>query len=187
MNDKLTRSIPLALTMAKRTIEFVKSADSKETMINFFKGNDAKTKNAVISRLNAVVKALETQTRNARLNPYSNTVGKIQCAEPTASGGTDYNWCSRHKALAMTDPANGRVTFCPIAKPYPVEFVHCDDGGWPGTIIHELTHSRIVMKPNTVDTAYAANDCKALSAQKALLNANNFNFLAESAMQGMSC
>jgi hypothetical protein len=90
-------------------------------------------------------------------------------------------------AVAMTDAASGKVTICSASKRYPVEFKRCGDSNWGGNLVHELTHSQVIYKPNTVDVTYELRGCKGLTTQRALQNAANFNFLADSVMQGKSC
>ena len=146
-------------------------------MQNFFKADDKATKKIIIDRLTAIVKALETENSRQR----------IGCSEATGPDKRNHQLCVAAGAMAMTDPATGKVSFCPLAKRYPVEFKSCGDSNWGGVLLHELTHSPVVFKPTTQDITYSLSGCKGLSKSRALLNANNYKFLADSVLRGKSC
>jgi deuterolysin len=177
MNAKLVKTIPHGLEQAKKTLAFIKTGNSRDTLTNFFKSNDEATKKVISDRFSAIIKTLEGTT-----GP-----GKVGCSEATGPDKRNHQLCVQAGAVAMTDPTSGKVSFCPASKRYPVEFKRCGDSKWGGTLIHELTHSGVVFKPTTQDITYALQGCKALSTARALNNANSFNFLADSAMQGKSC
>ncbi|TLD38141.1 hypothetical protein E2P81_ATG03816 [Venturia nashicola] len=177
MDAKLKKAIPQALLQAMKAIEYVETGKDRTTMQNFFKSDSAETRKVVSDRLKAIVEFLSSKT----------TTSKIVCSSVQNSGATNHRNCILAGAVAMTDPNSGKVSMCPAAKRYPVQFKACGDSNWGGTLIHELTHSRAVFTPVTTDITYALNGCKGLSRERALLNANNFNFLADSVMLGKSC
>lgn len=177
MDAKLKRSIPHALLQAQKTLAYVRNGTDRKIMQNFFKSDSPETRKVVINRLNAIVKVLSSK----------NGAGKIVCSSPTGPEAAGHRGCVRAGAVAMTDPSSGKVSLCPASKNFPVEFKACGDSNWGGTLIHELTHSKAVFTPVTADITYALNGCKGLSRERALLNANNFNFLADSVMLGRSC
>jgi deuterolysin len=177
MNAKLIRAIPHALEQAKKSLIYVKTGANRDTMRNFFKADDEATRKVISDRLIAIIKTLET-----RIGP-----GRVGCSDATGAGKRDHQICVKAGAVAMTDPQSGKMSICPASKRYAVEFKHCGDSNWGGNLIHEMTHSVTVFKPITQDITYTLQGCKSLSTARALQNANNFNFLADSAMQGKSC
>jgi hypothetical protein len=177
MNTKLLQTIPHALVQAKKSLAYVQTGANRDIMQNFFKADDEATRKVIADRFAAIIKVLETKT-----GP-----GRVGCSEPTGADKRNHQLCVAAGAVAMTDPQSGKVSFCPASKRYPVEFKRCGDSNWGGTLIHEMTHSVVVFKPVTQDITYALQGCKALSTARALLNANSFNFLADSVMQGKSC
>jgi hypothetical protein len=177
MNAKLLKTIPHALEQANKSLAYVQSGTNRDIMKNFFKADDEATRKVIADRFAAIIKTLQTKT-----GP-----GKVVCSEPTGADKRNHQMCVAAGAVAMTDPTSGKVSFCPASKRYGVEFKRCGDSNWGGTLIHELTHSNVVFKPVTQDITYSLQGCKGLSTARALQNANSFNFLADSVMQGKSC
>jgi hypothetical protein len=174
MGQMLTQTVPHAMEQVKKSIAYVQSGANRDTMKNFFKADDANTRKVIIDRLTKMMTALESRTGPAR----------VECLEKKDQY---YNYCVNIGAVAITNPTTGAVSICPASKRYPVKFRTCGDSNWGGTLVHELTHSNVVYKPVTTDITYTLAGCKGLSAARALTNANNFNFLADSVMQGKSC
>jgi len=176
-SQKLSKSIPNAIAQAKKAITYVQTGKDRTIMQNFFKDDSADTRNVIVQRMQAIIKSLESKT-----GP-----GTLTCATANNAQAQNARPCSKQGVGAFTESQTGRIVFCPASKRFPGEFVRCNDNNMPGVLLHELTHSRVVFKPSTVDVAYPAAQCKTLSKAKALLNANSFNWLASSAWQGKSC
>jgi deuterolysin len=176
-SQKLYQSIPRAIAQANKAITYVKTGKDRTIMQNFFKDDSSNTQNLIVARLEAIVKSLETKTGPGSLTCATSKNPQAQNARP----------CAKQGVGAFTENQTGRIVFCAASKRFPGEFIRCNDNNMPGVLLHELTHSRPVFKPNTVDVAYPAAQCKQLSTAKALLNANSFNWLASSAWQGKSC
>jgi hypothetical protein len=77
----------------------------------------------------------------------------------------------------MTDPTLTEASLRPAVKWYPAEFRDCGDSIWSGTLIHELTQSKLVFQPVITDIIYASQRCKKVIGEKALLNENVLNLL----------
>jgi hypothetical protein len=177
MNSKLTQAIPYALEQAKRSIAYIQTGQNREIMFSFFKSDDEDTRKEVVDRLRAIVRALES----------SGGPQRIGCSEPNGPDARKHEKCVEAGAIAMTDPPSGAVSICPGAKRYNVEFRQCGDSNWGGTLIHELTHSVAIFSDPTEDITYSLQGCKSLSTERALMNANNYKYLADSVFQGRSC
>jgi hypothetical protein len=174
MGQMLTQTVPHALEQVKKSITYVQSGANRDAMKSFFKADDANTRKVIIERLTKMATALESRTGPAR----------VECLEKKDQY---YSYCVNIGAVAITNPTTGAVSICPASKRYPVKFKACGDSNWGGTLVHELTHSNVVYKPVTTDITYTLAGCKGLSTARALTNANNFNFLADSVMLGRSC
>lgn len=177
MGAKLKKAVPQALIQAKKSIAYVQNGTDRKIMQNFFKSDSPETRKIIIDRFTVIIKILSSEGGPA----------KLACSSASGSGATNHRLCVAAGAVAMTDPPSGKVSLCPAAKKYPVEFKACGDSNWGGTLIHEMTHSKVVFTPVTTDITYTLQGCKGLSTQRALLNANSFNFLADSVMLGRSC
>jgi hypothetical protein len=181
MDAKLGKTIPIALNVAKKAISFVKSEAGRETLQNFFKSNDESTKKVIIDRFTALIKHLETKSGPIKLG-CADSKPKDQVAQ------RDNQLCVQHQgALAFTETMTGKVVICALQNRFAVEFKRCGDNNWTGTLIHELTHARPVYSPNTIDVAYPLQQCKQLTTSRALQNANSYNWLIQSMLQGKSC
>jgi hypothetical protein len=169
----LEQMFALALNMTTRTIEYVNNGKDREAFKTWFKNDDAETRKAVLSRYLPIQKALSTKT-----GPIT-----IQCAE----SDWGVNYCKQRQALAYTEPQLGRASFCPASKYYPAECKRCNDGNHAGNLIHEMTHMSPIFSPPTVDHCQGSTPCKALSPAKMIMNANNYNMLAQSIYLGKPC
>ncbi|KAF2669930.1 zincin [Microthyrium microscopicum] len=169
----LNKTFDIALTMTTKTIEYIKTGKDREAFKTWFKNDDPETHKAVLARYEPIAKALATKT-----GPIT-----IECAE----SDWGVNYCKVRQALAYTDPPIGKASFCPDSKFYPVECKRCNDGNQAGNLIHELTHMSPIYKPPTVDHCQGSTPCKALSAAKMIMNANNYNMLAQSIYLGKPC
>jgi hypothetical protein len=169
----LNQMFSLALNMTTRTIDYINNGKDREAFKTWFKNDDAETRKAVLARYTPIQKALSTKT-----GPIA-----IDCAE----SDWGVNYCKQRQALAYTEPTSGKASFCPASKYYPAECKRCNDGNHAGNLIHEMTHMRPIYNPPTVDHCQGSTPCKALSPAKMIMNANNYNMLAQSVYLGKPC
>ncbi|OTB01684.1 hypothetical protein M426DRAFT_75075 [Hypoxylon sp. CI-4A] len=158
-----TAAIKNCVTLAQAAA--VDAADiSSSRFVEYFKTNSSTTRKTVVDRLTAV--AQECSTTDSGISRYF-------CYDY-------YNLCETDGPLnAYTKFDFDFVVMCPLfyntLPPLPQSCHHQDQAT---TTIHEMTHCEDVFSPHTNDFVYGYNESVALTAEKALLNADTYSLYA---------
>lgn len=127
----------------------------------YFKSTATKDRQYVSKRFDAVAKECNN-TPGGVLNVY--------CTDK-------YNYCD-DGTFAYTVSSDNNVIWCAQYYSHPVETTSCHGDDKAGTTIHEYTHADSVFSPGTDDYAYTYANCVKLSREKALENADTYEYYA---------
>jgi deuterolysin len=167
--QKLNISIALVVDVAKKVAEKTAAGKNKDAFVAYFKEDNAENRKKVAERYTAIYKTLTDSKGPTKI------ACRAQCTGYYAKGA------------AWTGPTTGMTELCPAMKQYPAEMKRCNRMNWPGVLIHELSHSGVLYRPSTGDRAQGPQQCKALSAQQAIANADTFNLYAQSVYLDTVC
>lgn len=166
---KLNTSIALAAQVAKVVAEKTAAGKNKDAFEAYFKEDTPEARKKVADRYTAIYKTLTDAKGPTRI------ACRAECTGYYAIGA------------AWTGPTTGLTELCPAMKAYPAEMKVCNRMNWPGVLMHELSHSGILFRPSTADTAQGPAACKKLSAKQAITNADTFNMYGQSVFLDKVC
>jgi hypothetical protein len=167
--QKLNVSIALAAKVAKVVAEKTAAGKNKDAFAAYFIEDTPEARKKVADRYTAIYKTLTDNKGPTKI------ACRAQCTGYYAIGA------------AWTGPTTGLTEICPAMKSYPAEMRVCNRMNWPGVLLHELSHSGILFKPSTADTAQGSGPCKKLTARQAIANADTFNMYGQSVYLDKVC
>ncbi|KAI1910122.1 ammonium transporter [Ophidiomyces ophidiicola] len=139
-----------------------RAAQSNPTKLaEYFRNSDSRTVQAVVARFQAVARESSSTTGGST---------RYYCKD--SMGGCQQN------VLAYTLPSQNLVVNCPIYYRLPPLSRSCHAQDQATTTLHEFTHNPGVYQPFCQDNAYGYENCRRLSAQQALNNADSYALFA---------
>lgn len=127
----------------------------------YFKSTSKSDRQYVSNRLKAVAKECSSSTSG---------ITSIYCRDK-------HNYCQQGTFAYHTDSDNS-IVFCDAYWSAALETTQCHGDDKAGTTIHETTHDSTVFNPGTDDYAYGYTDCSKLSRDKAIENADTYEYYA---------
>jgi deuterolysin len=138
------------------------SSGSSARFQEFFKTTSSSTRSTVAARFRAI--ASEASSQSSGGTTY-------YCTDP-------YGYCDSN-TLAWCLPSNNIIANCDIYySALPALTGTCYAQDQATTSLHEFTHARAVVNPNTQDYGYGYRASTALSASQALQNADTYALFA---------
>lgn len=135
-------------------------------------GSDARFK----EYFKTTAKADRTYVSN-RLKAVAKECGNATGGITTLYCRDKHNYCQPGTFAYHTDTDNS-IVFCDAYWSASLETSQCHGDDKAGTTLHETTHDSTVFNPGTDDWAYGYTDCSKLSREKALENADTYEYYA---------
>ncbi|KAK1145147.1 hypothetical protein N8T08_004580 [Aspergillus melleus] len=181
--------VPNAIPVLDKRTRIASCSGTRSTALQTALRNTVSLANAAASaassgsstRFNEYFKTTSSTTRStvaARFRAVASEAGSTSSGSTTYYCTDPYGYCSSN-VLAWTLPSSNIVANCDIYYTYLTALTGtCHAQDQATTTLHEFTHAPGVYSPGTDDYAYGYSASTALSASRALLNADSYALFA---------
>ncbi|PLB46386.1 hypothetical protein P170DRAFT_427708 [Aspergillus steynii IBT 23096] len=181
--------VPSAIPTIDKRTRIASCSGTRSTALQTALRNTVSLANAAASaassgsstRFNEYFKTTSSSTRStvaARFRAVASEAGSTSSGSTTYYCTDTYGYCSSN-VLAWTLPSSNIIANCDIYYTYLTALTStCHAQDQATTTLHEFTHAPGVYSPGTDDYAYGYSSSVALSASRALLNADTYALFA---------